>query len=102
LDPTDGEITGERVVLAVALHVGGPEGHLRVIFDVEKIGTADVCVSVGVARVKARRLDRSVEGSIGQGLADPGFSGGFSEPAADLADAGVTHAETDLAVGHVQ
>ena len=62
-DALDGQVAGDRPVVAVALDLGRGEGDLRVVLGVEEVGRDEVAVAVGDAGVDAggRMVSLTVE-----------------------------------------
>ncbi len=84
-DALDGQVAGQdALVVAGDLGVGGDEGDLRVLLDLEEIAGADVAVTVGVAGVDGRGLDDDVGGVVDVLRIDGEGTGVVGELAAGL------------------
>src|SRR6185312_519079 len=98
----DGQVALEDEVLLVAGGTGGDEGHFGELLHVEEVLALDMAVAVRVVGVEGRRLHDGLDLGALDGVAD--HQGGVSvgEGAADLADARVADAESDLRVGLIE
>src|SRR5690606_17982412 len=103
-DALDGQVTGDvESVLTGLLDLGGGEGDLRVLVQLQEVTAAQVGVTIGVARVDAVGLDRHRGARLARvGAVDGGGAGELVERAADLGDHRVPGHEAQAGVRGVQ
>ena len=65
-DVLDGQVAGDRPLVAVALDVGGGEGDLREVLGVEEVAGLEVAVAVGDAGLDAGDVDGQVDLGVGR------------------------------------
>src|SRR3954451_2403897 len=75
----EGQLALDGPVGAVGAHRGGPEGHLRVVLDVEEVGGADVRVALLLAGVDRGELDRGGDGGLRRVLGGDDLAGELAE-----------------------
>src|SRR5262249_18803160 len=90
------------LAVAVVLDARRAKGDGRVLLDVEKVGGAEVFVTLRVAALDGRDVDRGFDRRLGRVLADHEMTGGHGGAAAYLRHPQVAGGERHVGMGLVE